>query len=102
MRYRRSKNNINEWMIKMKKHTMIGLYINKKIREGKKNIVFKFYKMTEEKRKLCKDVIDFLDENKILYTTIFDTELETTIIIKLDGRSTYVKKVKQSLKKGGE
>ena len=86
----------------MKKHTMIELYINKKIREGKKNIVFKFYKMTKEKRKLCKDVIDFLDENKILYTTIFDTDLETTIIIKLDGRNTYVKKVKHSLKKEGK
>ena len=85
----------------MKKHTMIELYINKKIREGKKNIIFKFYKMTEEKRKLCKDVIGFLDENKLLYTTIFDTELETTIIIKLDGRNAYVKKVKQSLKERG-
>lgn len=86
----------------MNKHTMIELYINKKIREGKKNIIFKFYKMTEVKRKLCKDVIGFLDENKLLYTTIFDTELETTIIIKLDGRNSYVKKVKQSLKKEGK
>ena len=81
---------------------MIESYINKKIREGKKNIVFKFYKMTEAKRKLCKDVIGFLDENKLLYTTIFDTDLETRIIIKLDGRNTYVKKVKQSLKKEGK
>ena len=86
----------------MKKHTMIELYINKKIREGKKYIAFRIYKMTEEKRKLCKDVIGFLDENKLLYTTIFDSELETTIIIKLDGRSTYVKKVKQQLKKEGK
>ena len=95
-------NNINEWRIKMKKHTMIELYINKKIREGKKNIVFKLYKLTDKKRKLCKDVIEFLDENNLRYATIIDTELETTIIIKLDGRSTYVKKVKQSLKKEGK
>ena len=86
----------------MKKHTMIGLYINKRIREGKKNIVFKFYKLTEEKRKLCKDIIDFLDENNLRYTIITDTDLEITIIIKLDGRSTYVKKVKQQLKKEGK
>ena len=86
----------------MKKHTMIELYINKKIREGKKNIVFKLYKLTDKKRKLCKDVIEFLDENNLRYATIIDTELETTIIIKLDGRSTYVKKVKQSLKKEGK
>ena len=86
----------------MKKHTMIELYINKKIREGKKNIVFKFYKITDEKRKLCKDIIDFLDENNLRYSTIFDNDFEITIIIKLDGRSTYVKKVKQSLKKEGK
>lgn len=86
----------------MKQHTMIRSYINKKIREGKKNIVFKFYKITDEKRKLCKDIIDFLDENNLRYSTIFDTDLEITIIIKLDGRSTYVKKVKQSLKKEGK
>ena len=86
----------------MKKHTMIELYINKKIREGKKNIVFKLYKLTDKKRKLCKDVIEFLDENNLRYATIIDTELETTIIIKLDGRSTYVKKVKQSFKKEGK
>ena len=46
----------------MKQHTMIGQFINKRIREGKKNIVLKFYKLTEEKRKLCKDIINFLDE----------------------------------------
>ena len=86
----------------MKKHAMIGSYINKRIREGKKNIVFRFYQMSEDKRKLCKDIIDFLDENNLRYTTIFDTDLEVTIIIKLDGRSTYVKKVKQSLKKEGK
>ena len=86
----------------MKKNTMIELYINKKIREGKKNIVFRFYKLTEEKSELCKDIIDFLDENNLRYTTISDTDIETIIIIKLDGRSTYVKKVKQSLKKEGE
>lgn len=81
---------------------MIELYINKKIKEGKKNIVFKFYKLTEEKRKLCKDIIDFLDENNLRYTIIFETDLEIEIIIKLDGRSTYVKKVKQLLKKEGK
>ena len=81
---------------------MIGTYINKRIREGKKNIVFKFYKITDEKRKLCKDIIDFLDENNLRYSTIFDNDFEITIIIKLDGRSTYVKKVKQSLKKEGK
>ena len=86
----------------MKKHTMIGSYINKKIREGKKNIVFRFYKLTEEKIELCKDIIDFLDENNLRYTTISDTDIETIIVIKLDGRSTYVKKVKQSLKKEGK
>ena len=97
-----SKRIINEWRNKMKKHTMIGSYINKKIREGKKNIVFRFYKLTEEKIELCKDIIDFLDENNLRYTTISDTDIETIIVIKLDGRSTYVKKVKQSLKKEGK
>lgn len=86
----------------MKKHTMIELYINKKIREGKKNIVFKFYKLTAEKRKMSKDIIDFLDENNLRYKILFETDLEITISIKLDGRSTYVKKVKQSLKKEGK
>ena len=86
----------------MKQHTMIGQFINKRIREGKKNIVLKFYKLTEEKRKLCKDIIDFLDENNLRYTTIFDTNIEMEIVIKLNGRSTYVKKVKQSLKKEGK
>ena len=86
----------------MKKHTIIESYINKRIREGKKIIVFRSYKLTEVKRKLCKDIIDFLDENNLRYTTIFDTNIEMEIIIKLDGRSTYVKKVKQSLKKEGK
>lgn len=81
---------------------MIELYINNKIREGKKNIIFKFYKMTVEKRKLCKDIIDFLDENNLRYKILFDTDIEISIIIKLDGRNTYVKKVKQSLKKEGK
>lgn len=81
---------------------MIELYINNKIREGKKNIIFKFYKMTVEKRKLRKDIIDFLDENNLRYKILFDTDIEISIIIKLDGRNTYVKKVKQSLKKEGK
>lgn len=96
----------------MKKHSVdvnavekdygkISIAVNREILRGKKKIVMTFWRNTIVGECTEKQLLFFLKETKLKYTCINESNLIVKYIIKIDGRNTYVKTVKDKYKKGG-